>query len=146
MKTLFDTNVILDVLLDREPFSNDASLLLSKVEQSEITGFICATTVTTIHYLITKALGTQAASRHIQSLLSLFVIAPVNRVVLENAVTLKFGDFEDAVLHEAACHAGAKYIVTRNIADFNTARLPVFEPGEFINIIELLKTTDKNER
>lgn len=146
MKTLFDTNVILDVLLDREPFSNDASLLLSKVEQSEITGFICATTVTTIHYLITKALGTQAASRHIQSLLSLFVIAPVNRVVLENAVTLKFGDFEDAVLHEAACHAGAKYIVTRNIADFKTARLPVFEPGEFINIIELLKTTDKNER
>lgn len=146
MKTLFDTNVILDVLLDREPFSNDTSLLLSKVEQSEITGFICATTVTTIHYLITKALGPQSASRHIQSLLSLFIIAPVNRVVLENAVALKFGDFEDAVLHEAACHAGAKYIVTRNIADFKTARLPVFEPSEFINIIELLKATDKNER
>lgn len=56
MKTLFDTNVILDVLLDREPFSDDASLLLSKVENSEIIGFICAITVTTIHYLATKAL------------------------------------------------------------------------------------------
>jgi len=139
MKTLFDTNVILDVLLDREPFSNDASFLLSKVEQSEIIGFICATTVTTIHYLITKALGHQAASRHIKSLLSLFVIAPVNRVVLENASDSKFKDFEDAVLHEAACHAGAKYIVTRNIADFKISVLPVFEPKEFINAIELLK-------
>ena len=139
MKTLFDTNVILDILLDREPFSDDASFLLSKVENSEIIGYICATTITTIHYLATKALGAQAASGHIRSLLSLFVIAPVNRVVLENAVASKFEDFEDAVLHEAACHAGAKYIVTRNLSDFKESKLPVFEPGEFINNIESLK-------
>ncbi len=139
MKTLFDTNIILDVLLDREPFSNDASILLSRVEQSEITGFICATTVTTIHHIVTKALGSRAASRHIQSLLSLFSIAPVNRAVLENAAASKFDDFEDAVLHEAACHAGAKYIVTRNIADFKNSTLPVFQPGEFINILNALK-------
>ena len=118
MKTLFDTNVILDVLLDREPFSDDASFLLSKVENSEMIGYICATTVTTIYYLAAKALGPQAASEHIRSLLSLFVIAPVNRVVLENAVASKFKDFEDAVLHEAACHAGAKYIVTRSLSVF----------------------------
>lgn len=139
MKTLFDTNIILDVLLDREPFSNDASYLLSKVEQSEIIGFICATTVTTIHYIVTKSLGSQAASHHIQSLLSLFSIASVNRVVLENAAASKFNDFEDAVLHEAACHAGAKYIVTRNIADFEHSKLPVFQPIEFINILSSLE-------
>jgi predicted nucleic acid-binding protein len=139
MKVLFDTNVILDVLLDREPFSNDASFLLSKVEQFEITGFICATTVTTIHYIIRKALGAQAASRHIRSLLSLFTIAPVNSVVLENAAMSKFEDFEDAVLHEAACHAGVKYIVTRNMGDFKNSKLPIFEPREFINAIESLK-------
>jgi len=139
MKTLFDTNVILDVLLDREPFSDDASFLLSKVEQTEIVGFICATTVTTIYYIANKALGPKAASHHIQSLLSLFVIAPVNRLVLENAIASKFKDFEDAVLHAAACHAGAKYIVTRNIVDFKNSKLPVFEPREFINNIELLK-------
>lgn len=139
MKTLFDTNVILDVLLDREPFSTEASLLLSKVENSEIIGFICATSVTTIYYLISKALERKAASQHIHSLLSLFVIAPVNRVVLENAVDSEFADFEDAVLHEAACHAGAKYLVTRNIKDFKNAKIPVFEPKEFIIIIESLK-------
>ena len=61
MKTLFDTNVILDVLLDREPFSDEASFLLSKVERAEIVGFICATTVTTIYYIASKALGPKAA-------------------------------------------------------------------------------------
>ena len=66
MKALFDTNVILDVLLDRVPFSNDASYLLTKVEQSEISGFVCATTLTTIHYLATKVLGSKAAGKHIQ--------------------------------------------------------------------------------
>lgn len=139
MKTLFDTNIILDVLLDREPFSDAASFLLSKVEQGEITGFICATTVTTIYYIVSKALGPKAASQHIQSLLSLFVVAPVNRLVLENAIASKFKDSEDAVLHAAACHAGVKYIVTRNIIDFKNSKLPAFEPNEFINDIELLK-------
>jgi len=142
MKTLFDTNIILDVLLDREPFSDDASFLLSKVENSEITGYICATTVTTIYYLAAKAIGARSASGHIRSLLSLFVIAPVNRVVIENALSSDFEDFEDAVLHEAACHAGAKYIVTRNLSDFKASKLPVFEPREFINNIESLNTDD----
>lgn len=139
MKVLFDTNVILDVLLDREPFAEDAALLLAKVEQSEITGYICATTVTTIHYLATKALGSKGAAKHIQALLSLFAIAPVNRVVLEEAVAAKFADFEDAVLWAAASHAGAKYIVTRNIGDFKNSTLPVFEPREFLNALESLR-------
>ena len=129
---MLDTNVILDVLLDREPFANDASHILSLVERSDITGFVCATTITTIYYLLSKALGAGDAGRHIKSLLALFTIAPVNRIVLEDALNAKFDDFEDAVIHESAFHAGAKYIVTRNIMDFRKSRLPVLAPGEFI--------------
>jgi predicted nucleic acid-binding protein len=139
MKALFDTNVILDVLLDRQPFADDAAILLSKVEQSEIIGVACATTITTIHYLAAKALGPQAAAHHLKALLSLFVIAPVNREVLENAISAKFSDFEDAVLHASACQAGAKYIVTRNIADFKNSKLPVFAPKEFLNAMASLR-------
>ncbi len=139
MKILFDTNVILDVLLDREPFSNDAAFLMSLVEQSEIIGFICATTVTTIYYLAAKALGHQAASGHIRTLLNLFVVAPVNRVVLKGAAASKFKDFEDAVIHASAIHAGAEYIVTRNSADFKESRLPVFSPTDLIKNLESLK-------
>lgn len=139
MKILFDTNVIIDVFLDREPFSNDAAWLMAMVEKSDLTGFICATTVTTVHYLLAKVLGPPAALRHIRILLSLFNVAPVNRAVLEDAAASKFNDFEDAVLHSAAVHAGAEYIVTRNVGDFKKSSLPVFIPGDFINIIRSLK-------
>ena len=71
MKILFDTNVILDVLLDREPFASEASYLLSKVERSEIIGFLGATTITTIHYLLSKSLGPKEVIQHLQALLSL---------------------------------------------------------------------------
>ncbi|MCI5223331.1 MAG: PIN domain-containing protein [Candidatus Electrothrix sp. AR4] len=138
MKVLFDTNVILDVLLDREPFAMDAAMLMAKVERIEIIGFICATTVTSIPYLACKTLGPKAAFRHIQSLLTLFSIAPVNRLVLENACATSFSDFEGAIIHEAAIHAGAQHLVTRNISDFKKASLPVYEPREFLNAFELL--------
>jgi len=138
MKVLFDTNVILDVLLDREPFVDDASYLLSKVERTEIIGFLGATTITTIHYLITKSLGPKEAIQHIQALLSLFEVAPVNRLVLENALNPKFTDFEDAVLHEAACHAGAEYIVTRDISGFKKSTIPMYTPSELINMLKSL--------
>ncbi len=138
MKILFDTNVILDVLLDRQPFAEHALFLMSKVERSEINGFLCATTVTTIHYLLSKHLDKEKAIMSINSIMALFEIASVNRLVIENALQSKFTDFEDSVLHESARHAGADYIITRNIKDFKRSKIPVFTPTEFLSVLETL--------
>ncbi|MCD6175565.1 MAG: PIN domain-containing protein [Planctomycetes bacterium] len=138
MKVLFDTNIILDVLLDRKPFAEHASFLLSKVERSEINGFICATTVTTIHYLLSKHLDREKARISINSIVGLFEVASVNRIVIESALKSKFTDFEDSVLHESARHAGVEYIITRNIKDFKRSKIPVFTPTEFLSILESL--------
>ncbi len=138
MKVLFDTDIILDVLLDRKPFSEHASYLMSKVERSEINGFLCATTITTIHYLLSKYLDKEKAIDSINSIMALFEVASVNRLVIENALKSKFTDFEDAVLHESARHAGAEYIITKNINDFKITKIPVFTPAEFLNMLESL--------
>ncbi|MBI4209012.1 MAG: PIN domain-containing protein [Deltaproteobacteria bacterium] len=130
MKVLFDTNVVLDVLLDRRPFSAPAASLFAKVETGEIEGSICATTVTTIHYIAAKAVGTQQARVEVKKIMALFEIAPVNRTVLETAITAKFLDFEDSVIHEAARHIGAQAIVTRNPKDFKGAVLAIYTPQE----------------
>ncbi len=139
MKVLFDTNVILDVLLDREAFADDAAYLMSKVELSEIQGFLCATTITTIHYIIAKSLGSKPASKHVATLLSLFSIAPVNRLVLQKSISSRFKDFEDAVLHESALYSGAQYIVTRNSIDFKKSKLPILKPNELISLLNTLE-------
>lgn len=135
MKVLFDTNVILDVLLDRMPFSEDASVLLSKAEAGDISAYLCATTITTIHYLAAKTIGDGAALHAISSLLNLFEIAPVTRAVLSDALASGFTDFEDAVLYQAARHAGADAIVTRNRQDFKKASLVLYSPNELVNAI-----------
>lgn len=137
MRLLFDTNVVLDLLLDREPFVETSAILLSRVEAGDLTGYLCATTITTIHYLATKTIGTKQALSEIRKLLSLFEVAPVNRPVLEEALETGFTDFEDGVLHEAARQVNAQAIVTRNGDDFRKAVLPVYSPEEVIQILSL---------
>jgi len=70
--------------------------------------------------------------------MALFEIASVNRLVIENALNSKFTDFEDSVLHESARHAGAEYIVTKNIKDFKSSKIPSYTPTEFLNMLEAL--------
>ncbi len=136
MRVLFDTNVVLDVLLDREPFVEPAVQLFAKVENSELVGAICATTITTIHYLISKGLDTRRAIDNVQRLLNLFDVAAVNRVVLESALNADFADFEDAVMHASAHHVNADAIVTRNTRDFAKAIIPIYPPSELLKILE----------
>jgi len=112
VRVLFDTNVVLDVLLAHAPHLGHATTLLDQVAAKSLDGLLGATTVTTIRYLGTKAAGPAPAQRHLRTLLSLFYVAPVTRAVLTDALELEFPDYEDAVLHEAARHAGATAIVT----------------------------------
>lgn len=135
MKILFDTNVVLDVLLDRAPFAEDAAALFSAVEAGVINGCLCATTLTTIHYLAGKTVGAKQATQAVATLLGLFEVAPVTRAVLDDALEAGYSDFEDAVLYQAARHAGADGIVTRNQADFVKVELPLYNPAELARLV-----------
>ena len=134
MRLLIDTNVVLDVLLAREPFAADAARLLSAMDRGRIEGLLCATTVTTIFYVASKAVGARKAYEQVRELLTLCRAAPVNHDILEKALALDFADFEDAVLHEAARAAGADAIVTRNGKDFARATLPVLTAREALGM------------
>lgn len=135
MKVLFDTNIVLDVLMNREPFADAAAELMSKVENGSVAGYLCATTITTIYYLIAKELGAARAHTEIKKLTALFEIAAINRPVLESALDKHFVDVEDAVLHESAKYAGADAIVTRNPKDFKRAEMPVYTSAELAKIL-----------
>ena len=135
MKVLLDTNIVLDLLMDHTPFSEYAVVLFSKVEQGTIIGYLCGSTIMTVYYLVAKTVGATRAQEEIRKLLSLFEVAPVNRHVLESALAADFNDFEDAVIHEAACHVGAEALVTRNQKDFRKSRIPVYSSEEMAKIV-----------
>ena len=137
MKVLVDTNVILDVLQNRQPYAQAAVQLIARIERKEISGYVCATTITTIFYLAAKAVGIAAAHVQIKQLLVLFDVAQVDKTVLLNASQAGFSDFEDAVLHEAGRQVGVDCLVTRNIKDFKHATMPVYMPAELAAILAL---------
>ena len=136
---MVDTNVVLDVLLDRQPFAKSAARIFAFVEESKIEGFLCATTVTTVDYLLGQALAPAKARQALRQLLHLFEIAPVNRPVLEQALQSRISDFEDAVLEQSARLVGADAIATRNVRDFEKSSVTVFDP------VDLIAATDEQQ-
>ncbi|HTM63178.1 MAG TPA: PIN domain-containing protein [Gammaproteobacteria bacterium] len=139
MKILFDTNIILDLLLDRAPFAEHAQLLFEKIESGVVEGYLPATTITTLDYLLMKALTAKDAAHIIKKIMKLFEIAPINRLILEDALDSGFQDFEDAVLHASAVHCGAQAIVTRDESGFSKTRLAIYSPEALLNVLSLKK-------
>jgi predicted nucleic acid-binding protein len=135
MNVLFDTNVALDVLMNRAPHAEAAAELWSLVERKELGGLLGATTMTTLHYLATKAAGREAARSRVRKLLSLFEVAPVTWDILSDALNAGFPDFEDAVLYEAGRHARADAIVTRDPKGFSKSKIRVYSPRELLKAL-----------
>jgi predicted nucleic acid-binding protein len=127
-RVLVDTNVALDVLLEREPHFAASAAVWSLVETETAEGYLAAHGITTIHYLARKHLGTRRARRVITGLLRVFRVAPIDESVLRDALDREGGDFEDAVTAAAARFAGCEAIVTRDPKGFRTAALPVLTP------------------
>jgi predicted nucleic acid-binding protein len=138
MRVLFDTNIVLDVLEERAPYHTDAAALFSAVDRGWLTGLLCATTITTIHYIARQTLGAARTRAHLRKILGMFVIAPVSHAIIVDALELDFPDFEDAVLHEAAASADATGIVTRNAKDFLRSRLRIYAPAELVATLRTL--------
>lgn len=135
MKLLIDTNVVLDLLLDRPPFADDAVLLFERAERGDITALLCGTTITTIYYIAAKTIGARKVKQAVGKLLSLCEVAPVGRAVLVDALAADTPDFEDAVVAAAARSAGAEAIVSRNAKDFRNAGIPVYDAAQAVELL-----------
>ena len=143
MRVLLDTNVVLDVLLDRRSFAKTAAEVFALVETSRVEGFLCATTVTTVDYLLGQALSAAEAREALQKLLDLFEIAPVNRPVLEQALRSGISDFEDAVVEQAARLIAADAITTRDVKDFRKSSVTVLDPVQLISIVNAMEAASR---
>lgn len=130
MRVLFDTNVVLDVLLDRKPFRDIAAQLVARVERKELVGFLGATTLTTIYYIVAKASGREAARSAVLDLIGFFQVAAVDRGVLSAAIESPIKDFEDAVLIEAGTMEAVDAVVTRDPEGFQDGRLQILSPQQ----------------
>jgi len=135
MRVLVDTNIVLDLLLDRAPFSKAATLIFTQIEQSRVEASLCATTLTTIEYILGQSMSAGKARSTLHRLFEIFDITTVSRSVIHEALQSKMSDFEDAVLAHSANLAGMDAIVTRNTKDFKHSPVKAFDPEEFLAVL-----------
>lgn len=135
MRVLLDVNVLLDVVLARQPWVVDAVPLLTAVETGRIEGHVAGHTIPTFHYIVAKERDRHVAANAVADLLRIVNVVPVGRADFHQALLLGLNDFEDAVQVAAGLQAGVDYLVTRNEKDFRGAPLDVRSPREVLALL-----------
>ena len=132
---LIDTNVVLDVVLERRPWVEDASALLDAIARHRAVGHIAGHAVTTVHYIVERERNRSVAGTAVSDLLDLLQVVPLGSDDFRRAVGLGLADYEDGVQAAACLQVGADFLVTRNPRDFKGAPVSTRSPGEILALL-----------
>ena len=140
MRVLLDTNIIVDVLQQREPWRQDGEIIFIAAAMNQITACVTAKQIADIHYMTKKAFKGQAhvdylAKQVIGKLMTFMELEDTSAADCQTAMGINNNDFEDAMLMACAARETMDYIVTRNIAHFKSSSVPVVTPADFVKIL-----------
>ena len=135
MKLLIDTNVVLDVLLRREPFFRTAAEVLNLAQRDDVREYVSASAITDIYYIANKQMKDRDAVRDLlKRLLMVVSVAAVSEREIQNALDLAWGDFEDSVQYSVALLNEMDGIVTRNPGDYQEANMRIWIPEQALEL------------
>ena len=135
MKLLIDTNVVLDVLLRREPFFRTAAEVLNLTQRDEVREYVSASAITDIYYIANKQMKDRDAVRDLlKRLLMVVSVVAVSEREIQNALNLAWGDFEDSVQYSVALLNEMDGIVTRNPSDYQEANMRIWLPEQTLEL------------
>jgi predicted nucleic acid-binding protein len=132
MRVVFDTNVLLDVLADRQPYAEVSSRALDLARLGLVDGFVAGHAIATLAYLLSRDVGFGPARQILASLLVHLEIAPLTDAVVRRSLTSTLDDLEDAMVSAAAQGVDAGVIVTRNLRDFRGGPVAALSPAELL--------------
>ena len=127
---LLDTDVLIDVALDRHPHSGPSSELLDQIEQGAESAYIAWHSVSNLYYIVAPARGGLSARDFIVELTRFVEVATTDTEAIHYAAELPMTDFEDAMQVAAARACGARHIVTRNVRDYARSPIRAIDPQE----------------
>ncbi len=135
-KIFIDTDVIIDLLIDRQPHAAAASILFDLAEKKKLKVYTSSLCFNNVHYILRKELGDKKTREIIGELLEIVEVLSVTRNDIINAVVSEFKDFEDAIQHSVAISEnGIKTIITRNTKDYKKSKVAVFNSDTFVQMI-----------
>ena len=132
MQVLIDTNVVLDVLLNRDDFVRDAVAIL-KLPESSVQKYVSASAITDIYYIARQEIKDKAeVKKLLKTLLQIIHVADVSEDNILTALDSDWSDFEDSVQNAVAESHNYDAVITRNKGDYKKSNLKVFSPKEFL--------------
>jgi predicted nucleic acid-binding protein len=132
MRVLLDTNVVLDVLLQRGEWLAGAQAIWQASIDGGLESCITASSLTDIYYISRRLVGAQAARHTVRTCLDSLSIMTVDKETLEQAYALPVNDFEDALQMAAAVRNGLTALVSRDPSGFSGSPVPVLSPAELV--------------
>jgi predicted nucleic acid-binding protein len=134
MKILIDTNVIIDILEQREPFFMDSYKVIQLSLEGKFEAGMSAGTVTDVYYIISRSIHDHMKAREkLTGLTTLIRICDTLAMDITAALPMNIPDFEDAVVAAIAKREKADFIITRNEADFTNSPVPAISPAQFLD-------------
>lgn len=134
-RILIDTNVLLDYLLTREPYFEDAKNVILSCADGKINGCIAAHSIPNMFFILRKDYNAKERREILSNLCSIFDVEGIDKgKLLAGLANEDFSDFEDCLQMECAKSYGADYIVTRNVSDYATSEIKAIEPKEYLTL------------
>jgi predicted nucleic acid-binding protein len=135
MKKIFiDTNILLDVFLNRESFADASTAVFADCESGKSKDAVSAISLDNLHYILSRHIGKSKALEAVRIVLNIFTVVPLDEKILHLAADLSHKDFEDAIQLQSAIRAGANCIITRDANHFPKDELPILAPGEYLEL------------
>jgi predicted nucleic acid-binding protein len=133
VNVLLDINVVVDVLLERQPWAVDSKRVWDACDAGALRGYVAGFTLPTIFYIARKSAGLDRARAGVRVCLEAFEISPVTRECLEFAERLPGTDFEDNLQVACAVLSGVAAVVSRDASGLANAHVPVLSPGDLLS-------------
>jgi len=142
-RIFIDTDIFLDTILDRKPYSSFSNKIISLCERNEITGFTSSLILANIYYIVNKVSHHKKAIQSISKIRSIITILPFTDKEIGESIHSNFKDFEDGVEYFIAVNHTISFLLTRNIKDFKKASISILSPEEYLQSLAIKESLDK---
>jgi predicted nucleic acid-binding protein len=132
-KLFLDTNLVMDLLGERDPFYDAIAKIVSLADQGHIRLMVSALSFATVYFLLSRFEDASRAKEKIRKFKVLVDTAEVNDRILNKGLASDFKDFEDALQYYCAMETACDVLITRNVKDFKSSTLPVLTPTEYLS-------------
>jgi len=135
-RVFLDTNVVIDLLGEREPFYDSAAKITTLADKGEIHLVVSALTYSTVYYLLSRFENKEQVKEKIRKFKVIAETSDLTDKVVDKGLSSRFFDFEDSLQYYCAIRKGCNILITRNGKDFKESDIPVLSPDEYLNSLK----------